>query len=984
MSSAFDHRDPRQVASGRMPMHGLGIPDSAVNLDGEWSFRYREGDSPDLPDATTPATPMQLPTSWVLHGYGIPIYTNVQMPFPVDDYPAIPLDDEGADHWRTIDIPSDWAGQRTILRVGAAESTLEVFVDGHAVGFSTDSRLPAEFDLTDYVQAGASHQLNLRVQRWSASTWIEDQDMWWMAGLHRSLWLYPRPIEAIADAFFHTVGFDRNGAEVVLSIQTDATDGRTVTATLSDAGQRVLTMSGVVKRGSVSMSGVVADPRLWTAETPDLYEITIVLNDGDSLLDHRNLTVGIRTVDVAEGMLLVNGNPITIRGVNRHEHDPDNGRHQSDADLRADLELLKDSNINAIRTAHYPDDERFYALCDELGFYVYDEANIETHALVDHPNNPSHDPGFEAAFLARGERMGLRDRNHPCVVVWSLGNESGFGDHHRAIAEALRSLDPTRPIAYHPAEHDELVDVIGPMYPSLSELEDLADRADERPIVMCEYSHAMGNSNGGLERYWDLIYRTPRLHGGFIWDWVDQGIRRTEADGTRWWAYGGDFGDTPNDRNFNLNGLVDADRTPHPALAHVRWVYRPVHMRPIRLNRGEVEVQNRLDHSSLADWEIGWSVRSRDDELASGAIPAPHVPPHASATVRLPIELTRLDRSSTDLRVVVTAFDQDGKIRATDELMAPVGRTTASARPDGEVGAVNVEAGPDGGAILRGGDTEAQIGPDGTPVSLTIGGVRLPLTWARVGIDRAGTDNDRSFFGDEQLLIRLAEVGLVGASPTVHTPLTIGDEGVSVELAFADRLVVRLGWSIADNGDLALDFGTTPIALVPPYQRVGLELELDTGFDRATWFGPGPDETYRDRVGGQMLGTHTVTAAENYFPYARPQESGNHTDVRWARIHGDIADGFLVLGSPRFDFSLLHVRAEDLAAADHHHQIAWRSSTVLRLDAAHAGLGTASCGPGTDGRDRIPAEVRNRVVLRAGGGDPWVKSPLSKARQWLH
>ena len=990
MSSVFDHRDPAHVESNRLRMHGLGVPDSAVSLDGEWAFQYWEGDAPAVPSSADqlPAESLTVPTSWVLHGYGIPIYTNVQMPFDIENYPAIPLGDEGGDHTRVVSIPADWADQRIILRVGAAESTLEVFVDGATVGYSTDSRLPAEFDLTPYVTAGSDHVLNLRLQRWSASTWVEDQDMWWMAGLHRSISIYPQPAGAITDAFFSTIGLSgqrpSTAAEVSLEVSSSAADDATVTAALSKAGSVVATFTGAVQSGSVSMQGTVDNPELWSAESPHLYDLAINLHDGETALDQRGLRVGIRTVAVYGGDLLVNGNAITIRGVNRHEVDPDNGRHQSDEDLRADLQLLLDSNVNAIRTAHYPNDERFYHLCDEMGFYVWDEANIESHAMVELPNNPSLDPQFETSYLARGNRMVRRDRNHASVIVWSLGNEAGWG-HQMQMADGVRQLDTTRPVAYHPGEHDETLDIIGPMYPSFSELERLASFPDERPIIACEYSHAMGNSNGGLHRYWDMIYATPRLHGGFIWDWVDQGIRRTEPDGTQWWAYGGDFGDTINDLNFNLNGLVDADRTPHPALPYVRWVYRPVHVKAANLMAGTVDIHNRLDHTSLDGWEVQWSVRERNRELASGVVGAPNVGPHQSARLALPIDPSGVAAGSTDLRVVVSMIDPDGIERATDELFVPTGRATTSSRPTSDPGEVAIEMTADGGVRLTGGGTVAEIASDGSPSSLTIAGTELPLSWSRIGLNRAGTDNDRSFFGDEQMLIRLTELGLVDTAPTIHKPMEINHTGAAVELLFAERLMVRVTWTVADNGDLAIDFHTLPLGTVPPYQRLGLELEFDSGLDHLTWFGPGPEETYRDRVGGQLVGEYTSSAADSYFAYARPQESGNRTDVRWGRVHdGSGTGGLLVLGSPRLDCSLIHARPEDIAAARHHHKIQWRESTVLRLDAAHSGLGTASCGPGVDERDEVPQEVRNRVVLRAGSGDPWVKSPLEQPRQWLH
>ncbi len=701
-------------------MHGLQPPTDALSLDGDWAFQHWFGPAPEVPASVDqmPAQSLSLPTSWTLHGYGIPIYTNVQFPFSVDDYPVIPLEDEGADHSRVIDIPSEWVGQRIVLRVGAAESTVEVFLNGQSIGYSTDSRLPAEFDLTDFLVPETEVVLTLRVQRWSASTWVEDQDMWWMAGIHRSVVLYHTPARRIADVFVSTatIAQDRSSAELAVEIATDSVEpGSVVKVQIMREGAIVADGSGDPVEGLVDLLIAVPQPSLWTAEDPNLYHATVELaSPSGYTLQVVEVDFGIRTVEVASGKLMVNGAPITIRGVNRHEHDPDNGRHLSDAEMMADLMLLKHSNVNGIRTAHYPNDERFYAMCDSLGFYVVDEANVETHGLVDHPNNPSFDPAFEASFIARAQRMVRRDRNHPCVIVWSLGNESDFGPHHRLMAEAVRAADQSRLVAYHPAEHDEMVDVLGPMYPSFADLEMLAELPDERPIIMCEYSHAMGNSNGGLHRYWDLIYRSPRLAGGFIWDWVDQGIRRTEPDGTEWWAYGGDFGDEPNDRNFNLNGLVDADRTAHPALDYVRWVYRPVHARDFDLAKGQVEVINRFDHTELRNWQVGWSLRSLDREVAAGAVPLPVIMPGKRAEVSLPIATADLSRSGEELdelRLVLEFVDPTGQVAAIEELPLPSGRTTASARvrKTAHDGAVSVTAHPDGGATLTGADSRVEI-----------------------------------------------------------------------------------------------------------------------------------------------------------------------------------------------------------------------------------------------------------------------------------
>jgi len=483
------HRDPTVVELGREPAHGLSIPDDAICLDGQWAFRYWQGDAPDLAIAEPGADRSDLdhvmvPGSWMLQGgpehrFGIPIYTNVQMPFDAAGYPEMPIEDEGGDHVVEVAVPAEWAGRRVVLRLGAAESACEVYVNGHTIGRSTDSRLPAEFDVTDAVEPGETATVAVRVHRWSASTWIEDQDMWWMAGLHRSVHLYATPIARIADVFFDTVAVEpssANGttgrAEVRVSVTVDGVSdpGATVDVDLGSWSASVSCGTDGDRR-EVVLEGALDAVELWTAETPNLHELRVGLRSADgSVLHEVALTVGVRTVVVADGQLLVNGRPITIFGVNRHEHDGETGRWQSDALLEQDIALLKASNINAVRTAHYPNDERFYDLCDRHGLYVMDETNVEAHALVFEALQPCNDQRFTDAFVARGARMVARDRNHPSVIAWSLGNEAGFGPNHRAMAAAMRELDQRRPIAYHPAETDPVVDIIGPMYPSLGEL----------------------------------------------------------------------------------------------------------------------------------------------------------------------------------------------------------------------------------------------------------------------------------------------------------------------------------------------------------------------------------------------------------------------------------------------------------------------------------------------------------------------------------
>ncbi len=1055
------HRDPEVVGGNRLPMSGLGPPIGAehrIDLDGPWRFRHHIGPCPDtdwVGDEEPPWDTIDLPASWVLAGHGIPIYTNVQYPFPIDDYPEIPLDDETGDHWRRVEVPATWAGRRIVLRIGAAESAVEVWVGGRLVGCSTDSRLPAEFDVTGFMTPGEATAIGLRAHRWSASTWLEDQDMWWMAGIHRPVVLYATSPVHLADVVFTTdrLSDDRSTAQVSIAVTVDGGTeewhGEVAVTLVDPHGETVFgPASADIDMGAPSVERAeIAEPRLWSAETPELYRLDVELRRDGTTVDAQSLQVGIRTVRVGRGQLLVNHRPVTIRGVNRHEHHPERGRVQTDELLAIDGALLKAANVNAVRTAHYPDDERFYALCDRIGLYVIDEANIETHGLVhDRARLPADDPRFADAFVARARRMVARDRNHPCVIAWSLGNESGLGRNHRLAADAVRAADPTRPLHYHPAEDTELVDIVGPMYPTLGDLERLADTADGRPVIMCEYSHAMGNSNGGLADYWDLIAAHHRLGGGFIWDWVDQGLAQATSDGGRWWAYGGDFGDEPNDANFNLNGVVDADRRPHPALLHVAWVHRPVAVTPSHrrflatpadgaatstsMLAVTVMVENRRDHVDLSGLVLTWRLLCDDAELASTTVDPPQLGPGETDELRL--ELTPVtDVGAGELRLRFewrARSEADGPagviwpgapetyrgLVAWDELPLPVADATppGPARPlsaaltaaPGATAAPATTAAPaspsahatsDGGSTLRAGGTEVVLDPLGQPLTLRLGGRELDVLDARLGIDRAPTDNDDATFGPDRVLTRLRRAGL--AWPRIEprgeprVSVVDGVASVDVRLTIAGTgLRLRCRWLVDDSGDVAVELSAIAALDVPPLLRLGFELDLPRRFRTVTWFGPGPLESYPDRVRGLLLDRWSGSVDEQLFPYARPQESGNHTDLRWLAVTDDRDAGLVAIGDPRFDGAALPIGARALAAAEHLHEIEWPSITVLRLDAAHGGLGTASCGPGVARRFEVDARssIANRILLRAvePGADPGAvaarPSALRRTQRW--
>ncbi len=974
------HRDPAVVEVGRLPLHALGVPADAVDLGGPWSFRHWSGPAPTddwaMPDAArADFGTLDLPASWSVHGHGIPIYTNVQFPFAIDQYPEIPIEDEGGDHVRTVEVPADWAGDQIVLRIGAAESAVDVFVDGEEVGYATDSRLPSEFDLTGIAAAGSVVTIGLRVHRWSASTWLEDQDMWWMAGLHRELHLYRRPATRLTDVAIDTVELRPDGAAVVrvTSAVTGGEPGTVAPLTVEVAGVVVddeVELPGKDGAIGVTTTVVVPDAPLWTAETPHLVDAVISLGE----LDRQTSRVGLRTVAVAGGRLLVNGVAVTLRGVNRHDHYPVGGRVLDEALLDEDLRLLKHHNFNAIRTAHYPHHERLYERCDEVGLYVVDEANLESHGLVRDMASeravtqlgptPTEDPAFAAAFVARGSRMVQRDRNHACVIMWSLGNESGWGDNHRAMAAAIRDLDDTRPLVYHPAELDPLVDVIAPMYPSLAVLAGLAEQADERPIVMCEYSHAMGNSNGGFAEYDELIDRNDRLGGGFIWDWVDQGIAAETPSGQPYWAYGGDFGDEPNDDNFNCNGLVDADRTPHPALAHTGWVHRPVVTELASGDGRRLRIRNRwsfLDTSGL----LGrWSMRLDGVEQAAGPVEIEPIAPGDEVEVALD-PLAFEVPAGAEARLLVEWHDGEGHRVAHDDLELAVGRPVPFTPATDTTW---IQVGQADRTMITTESMELVLDRHGVPFSWVMGGRQWLAGAGHLGITRAITDNDRGHFGPEQAAKRLSKAGLLGAEPEALGPVSVdrsipGLTVVDARSRFGQGLVVRVRWLLTGDGGVAVDVVTEAELNTPPLLRVGLELRLADDDPELTWFGPGPGESYPDRVGGLVVGRWSERPGGSNFDYARPQETGNHTGTRWAGIRAEGAT-LLALGDPRFDTALRRNWDHDIRRQRHPHDVEPAPRPIWRLDLAHAGLGTGSCGPGVLERHQVHADsVRNRLIF---------------------
>ncbi len=980
MISSRPWADPQLLATGRLPMHAVPHADR-LPLDGTWRFQLlqRPTDAPtgDWDEA-------QVPGVWTMQGtWDHPHYTNVQMPFP-NRPPRVPDENPTGVYERSFELPEAWTGKRVVLHVGAAESVLIVALNGRDVGMSKDSHLAAEFDVTHLVRPGGN-TLRLTVVKWSDASFVEDQDQWWHGGITRPVCLYATEQTHLAQLAVDA-GLDEDLATgtLALDVLVDWGDGE------PDAGWRIeadvdglpeplsvdvpwrlpktegpgdWVVPGPPRRGildlqSLAAAGALTDPedaarwregepiirppnigqvRLaaripdvtpWSAEVPALSTLRVSLIGPDGgVIEQVERRIGFRRIVVRDVELLINGQPVLIHGVNRHEFDPRTGRVIDPADMRADVVAMKRWNINAVRTSHYPDDPRFLDLCDELGLYVIDEADIESHAWY---NDVCRDPAYRAAFVDRVARMIERDRHHPSIIAWSLGNESGYGPNHDAAAGWARRVDPSRPLHYEGAmkfdwSSDQTAsDIICPMYPPIGALVGYARSGQQRrPLIMCEYAHAMGNSMGTLGEYWDAIEANHGLQGGFVWEWRDHGLEQRLPDGTLRYAYGGDFGDVPNDGTFVLDGITFPDRAPKPGVWELKHLASPIRLvsGADAARRGTVVLENR-DCFRDASWLRGeWAVTTDGAVDASGTFDVPAIPP--------------LGRSEVALPGFRMPGGGEGDRQLTLRFLLREDASWAAARHEVDWAQVELVA---TGALAVGHDGwsgEVHLDDDGLLQHPAFAAPPSLALW------RAPTDNDRiggmggrwAAQGLPSLTRRLDGIER-GPSETVVRATWTTAAGIEVPHE------VRLARDV--RGRIRVTERVVVPESLPDLPRVGTLLALAPGHETLTWFGRGPHETYPDRARGGRVGRWSSTVTDQLVPYVRPQENGGHTDVRWLETDGIRIE----LDQPR-QVSVLHLTAADLDAATHVVELRPRPETFVTIDAVHRGVGTASCGPDT-------------------------------------
>jgi beta-galactosidase/beta-glucuronidase len=1007
------------------------------SLNGDWKFHwsptptsapegfYREDfDTSDWPTISVPG-------NWQLQGHGKPIYINWGYAFPQngvprtpsqiaqnEPLPPIPEDDNPTGCYRqTFTVPENWAEREIFILFEGVDSAFHLWVNGQEVGYSQDSRLQAEFNITPYIRPG-DNSLAVCVYRYSDGSYLEDQDFWRLSGIYRDVYLFATARVHVRDFFVRTEledGYRDAMLKVAVDVHNygdqDAADCTVELALFDAARQRVgVSATGVPVQAEseirVEMEQAVSDPKKWSAEQPNLYTLLIMLkNAAGKVLEVERCNVGFRQVEVKDGQIHVNGVPVVFKGVNRHEHDPDTGHTITVESMIEDIVLMKRFNVNAVRTSHYPNDPRWYALCDQYGLYLMDEANLETHGTVAKLTN---DPAWRDAFIERAVRMVERDKNHPSIIIWSLGNESGSGPNHDAMADWTHQRDPGRLVHYEGAtgwgghyegpEDAPRVDIVSVMYPSVARTIELSQIPGEtRPFIMCEYAHSMGNSTGNLKEYWDVIAKYPRFQGGFIWDWVDQGIRQVTEDGEEWFAYGGDFGDNPHDGSFCINGIVSSDREPHPGLWEYKKIVGPVQIEPLDLATGKFQIINKHEFSDLNYLDISWTLSADGKVLQSGKLAKLNTPAGESEEVMIPFQEPEL-QPGTEYWLTVsftlaedTLWAKQGHEVAWAQFQmpfaAPAGPTLkANGMPTLEMKESQTEI------IVHGQDLKLVFEKNtGRIASLQYADKELVVQGPALNVWRAPTDNDADTWHDQKMAIRWRNAGLDQLSERMQeikaiqpTPQVVRVEVHSVstpvtQVAQPARFECNYVYTIYGSGDVMVDVHIVPNDDLPPLPRVGLQMRLPDQYENFAWYGRGPHETYADRKLGAKVGMYSGTVDEQYVPYVVPQENGNKTDVRWVALTNADGVGLLAVGMPLLNVSAHHFTTQDLTQATHTYELKRRDDITLNLDYAQSGVGNASCGPGVLPKYLLePREVRFKLRLRPFSAQDNPPSTLSK------
>jgi beta-galactosidase len=955
-----------------------GLSKNFKSLNGNWKFKWvpKPADRPlgfwktDFDDSHW--NNFKVPADWELNGYGFPIYVNIRYDFDYlmkPDPPHVPHQYNPVGSYRKeVEVNKDWDGKDIYIHFDGVRSAFYVWVNGNWVGYSEDSKLAAEFNITKYLIPGKKNLIAFQVYRWSDGTYMEDQDMWRVAGVSRDVYLYARNKVHIRNVEI-VPGLTNNYQDGRLRIKLDFLNKNNpimknykVEIELKDKSGKgikrtTLSLSDSAKYQNINIS--VKNPLKWTAETPNLYDVYTTLKDNrGNIIEVIPTHTGFREVEIKNKTLLVNGKPVYIKGVNRHEMDPFTGQYISRERMLQDITIMKENNINAVRTSHYPNDPYWYELCDKYGLYVVDEANLETHGMGYGKNTLAIRPDWFLQHFQRDERTVKRDINHPSVIIWSMGNEAGMGINFEKCYQWIKSYDPSRPVQYERAENSPFTDLYVPMYPYPKDLVEYIQThdADRKPFIMCEYAHAMGNSDGNFNDYWDTIRKYhPKLQGGFIWDFVDQGFQKiTNRDDTIW-AYGGDYGvELPSDQNFNDNGLLAPDRELHPQMYEVRFQYKNIHTTAVDPMANRFQIYNENFFKDLSDVYMTWELLGDGEVIQKGQIDQIKINPQEKTEIIIPYKLPKRGYQDVFLDVYVKTKKAEGLlpadwIVARDQIVVIPGRKVQPALiPSGNV---TVKTG-DSAIEVSGNGFVVEFGRgDGLIKSYKVGGVEFiqknyslkPNFW------RAPTDND---FGANfpKLLLNWKRASDSGFYLLNYEIDQSNSQMLSLLMhydlpdVFAN---LTIKYQINGNGSIIVSQHMHADASenVPMLPRFGMQWVLPQKFNQITWYGRGPNESYWDRKDAEFVGLyHSDVSRQYHYGFVRPQESGNKSDIRWLELSDTEGNGLRITADTLFNFKAIPYLDEDLdeGLEKHNHhsgELKPRDFTVLSIDLQQMGLG---------------------------------------------
>ncbi len=991
---------------------------AVISLDGDWQFAYlsspleapQDFADPDFDDSEWDT--IAVPSCWQMKGYERPHYTNVQYAIPIVDAPAVPSENPTGLYRRFFAAPLEWKGRDVRIRFDGVDSCFELWFNGEFVGMGMGSRLPHEFDITKLVDFDGENVIALRVMKWSAGTFLEDQDMWWLSGIFRSVTLVSMPKAATIENFYFDTELDKNYVNATLKLAAFiggtavGLKGKKLTAELFDNdGALVKSASAEAKKGELKLNLAVKAPKLWNAEEPNLYTLVLTLDGKEKVTV--SARVGFRKIEIIDQVILLNGKPLIFKGVNRHEFHTESGRTLSTETMIKDIMLLKQHNFNAVRTSHYPDDPRWYELCDEYGIYLIDECDLETHGFNYNADNITNRKEWQKACCDRLERMVMRDRNHASVLIWSMGNEAYYGCNHVAMIELTRKLDPTRPIHYEGDYECLGVDIYSRMYSSVSECEDIVsgkgpvrsayqrtletplENFNSRPFIQCEYVHAMGNGPGGVKEYWDLIWKYPRFAGAFVWEWIDHGITAIDEEGREFFAYGGDFGETPHDGSFVCDGLIFPDRTPSPGLLELKYVMQPIVAELVEAKTMTVKLTNHLGFTTTAGYNAAWKILADGEVIATGALELPEIAPMESAEVKVPYKLPAAAKEKRELICIInytqksaTAWAEAGYEVGFDQFIlraASAAKTASETIPPmaadycGDCGELHpLEEGESRFYAWVGRDFELVFdAAQGTIVDWNVGGKDMIEGGPLFNFWRPSTSNDGKGIGGRfasvwkgagklnnlQMRFDEAVVALDKEGYSLTVPVTLS--GTVILPDFFKKIDAAMRFVVTEEGDLKVsikgdivcddtdDPNAGWLKSIPGVPRIGIQLRLPLSDSVTKWYGRGPGESYNDTCAASRFGIWTADSDNLRTKYVVPQESGAHFETRWAEFTGKDGKGLRVSSEAPFSFGISRYEDSDIDAANHEKDLEGKEQDyyILSLDMMQCGIGTGSCGP---------------------------------------